>query len=134
VNLEEKMNYKLDEEVLFNNRLMKVWDYSLRSNKYTLVYEKDGEQHEIQVREEEISKEVRECISYHSRQVARLIPSANWEYNQSGNGYSIQRDLGKNLVKAYQLGLLYSPEFLNCLIEDLRSEVKKRIDNNSLFV
>lgn len=128
------MVYKLDEEVIFNNKIMRVWDYSLRSNKYTLVFEKDGVQQECLATEEEINQQLEESISFHAKQIARTIPSANWEFKQLGNGYSIQRDLGKSMVKAYQIGLLYSPEFYNSLIEELRKEVNKRKENNNFFL
>lgn len=120
------MIYKLNQEVIYNGQLMIIWDYSLRSDEYTLVNkDKSENEQRVNVKEEDITKEIAGSIELHAKRIANILPKANREVLMKGYSYSFQRDLGKYITNAYQLGLLQSPEFYSALIEEINKLSKK---------
>jgi hypothetical protein len=117
----EKLKYSLNESVILDNKLMKVWDYSLRTKEYTLFYndEENSEQKFTKAIEEDIDQEINKVINTSAKRIAKKLENAEREVDRYSMAYGYQKDLGHSVVLAYKLGLLEKQKFFDVLINEI---------------
>jgi hypothetical protein len=116
---DDVMIYQLDEIVFYDDRIMKVWDYSPRNKSYTLSVLNE-EEFVSNATGEDIETETNEEFKRYAEQFIKGINRAEWDVNT--NGYGFLKSFGTFFVKIYQNEIFQSPKFLHILQEEMKKD------------